>query len=120
MKKPLKKVLLLNAPYALFALFATKIGLAMRLAPGSGIKGKAPHILDGLVAAFADLWPSLHPFDLLVGVAVACLIRLAVYMKGKNAKPSFGLAASARRLNNVTYRSPRSLSRFRPWNGSWA
>ena len=86
MKKPLKKVLLLNAPYALFALFATKIGLAMRLAPGSGIKEKAPHILDGLVAAFADLWPSLHPFDLLVGIAVACLIRLAVYMKGKNAK----------------------------------
>ena len=86
MKKPLKKVLLLNAPYALFALFATKIGLAMRLAPGSGIKEKAPHILDGLVAAFTDLWPSLHPFDLLVGIAVACLIRLAVYMKGKNAK----------------------------------
>ena len=86
MKKPLKKVLLLNAPYALFALFATKIGLAMRLAPGSGIKEKAPHILDGLVVAFADLWPSLHPFDILVGIAVACLIRLAVYMKGKNAK----------------------------------
>ena len=68
------------------ALFATKIGQATRLAPGSDFSGKALHIMEGLVLAFESSMPSLHPIDLFVGILIALAIRLAVYIKGKNAK----------------------------------
>ena len=68
------------------ALFATKIGQAVRLAPGSDFSGKALHIMEGLVLAFESSMPSLHPIDLFVGILIALAIRLAVYIKGKNAK----------------------------------
>ena len=88
MKKPLniKKLLLLNIPYVFIALFATKLGQAWRLAPGTDFSGKALHIMEGFAAAFRSALPSFHPIDLCVGVAAALLIRLAVYVKGKNAK----------------------------------
>ena len=88
MKKPLniKKFLLPNIPYVFIALFATKLGQAWRLAPGMGFSGKALHLMEGFATAFSSLVPSFHPIDLCVGVAAALLIRLAVYVKGKNAK----------------------------------
>ena len=88
MKKPLniKKFLLPNIPYVFIALFATKLGQAWRLAPGTDFSGKALHLLEGFAAAFQSALPSFHPIDLCVGVAAALLIRLAVYVKGKNAK----------------------------------
>ena len=88
MKKPLniKKFLLPNIPYVFIALFATKLGQAWRLAPGMDFSGKALHLMDGFAAAFQSALPSFHPIDLCVGVAAALLIRLAVYVKGKNAK----------------------------------
>ena len=88
MKKPLniKKFLLPNIPYVFIALFATKLGQAWRLAPGMDFSGKALHIMEGFAAAFQSVLPSFHPIDLCVGVAAALLIRLIVYVKGKNAK----------------------------------
>ena len=88
MKKPLniKKFLLPNIPYVLIALFATKLGQAWRLAPGMDFSGKALHLMEGFAAAFRSALPSFHPIDLCVGVAAALLIRLIVYVKGKNAK----------------------------------
>jgi len=88
MKKPLhiKKLVLPNIPYVFIALFATKLGQAWRLAPGTDFSGKALHIMEGFAAAFQSALPSFHPIDLCVGVAAALLIRLIVYVKGKNAK----------------------------------
>ena len=88
MKKPLniKKFLLPNIPYVFIALFATKLGQAWRLAPGTDFSEKALHLMEGFAAAFRSALPSFHPIDLCAGVAAALLIRLAVYVKGKNAK----------------------------------
>ena len=88
MKKPLniKKLLLPNIPYVFIALFATKLGQAWRLAPGTDFSGKVLHIMEGFAAAFQSALPSFQPIDLCVGVAAALLIRLVVYVKGKNAK----------------------------------
>lgn len=88
MKKPLniKKFLLPNIPYVFIALFATKLGQAWRLAPGMDFSGKALHLMKGFATAFSSLVPSFHPIDLCMGVAAALLIRLVVYVKGKNAK----------------------------------
>lgn len=88
MKKPLhiKKLALPNIPYVFIALFATKLGQAWRLAPGMDFSGKALHLMEGFAAAFQSALPSFYPIDLCVGVAAALLIRLIVYVKGKNAK----------------------------------
>ena len=81
-----KRLLLPNIPYVFIALFATKLGQAARLAPGADFSQKALHIMEGFAAAFQSALPSFHPIDLCVGVAAALLIRLIVYVKGKNAK----------------------------------
>ena len=82
----LKKVLLPNLPYLLFAWFFDKLCQAVRLSPGADASEKLLCIAQGFNEAFASLWLSLHPLDLLLGVAVAALVRLAVYLKAKNAK----------------------------------
>ena len=86
MNMRLKKWILPNLPYVGIALFATKLGQAMRIAPGADFSGKVLHMMDGLHAAFSTAVPSFHPLDLCVGVMVAAAIRLTVYVKGKNAK----------------------------------
>lgn len=65
---------------------ATKIGQAIRLAPGNGFEGKALHMIEGLTYAFSNILPSFHIFDIFVGATIAAGIRLAVYLKSKNAK----------------------------------
>ena len=82
----LKKVLLPNLPYLLFAWLFDKLCQAVRLAPGADASEKLLRIAQGFAEAFASLWLSLHPLDLLLGVAGAALVRLAVYLKAKNAK----------------------------------
>ena len=82
----LKKVLLPNLPYLLFAWLFDKLCQAVRLAPGLDASEKLLRIAQGFTEAFASLWLSLHPLDLLLGVAGAALVRLAVYLKAKNAK----------------------------------
>ena len=82
----LKKLLILNLPYFLFGLYATKLGEAWRLAEGADASKKILHLLDGIAAAFHSPWPSFHPTDLLIGLILGCLLRLLVYEKSRNAK----------------------------------
>ncbi len=82
----LKKALLPNLPYLLFVWLFDKLCQAVRLAPGLNASEKLLRIAQGFTEAFASLWLSLHPLDLLLGVAGAALVRLAVYLKAKNAK----------------------------------
>jgi len=86
MNMRLKKWILPNLPYVGIALFATKLGQAIRIAPGADFSGKVLHMMDGMHAAFSTAVPSFHPLDLCVGVLGAAAIRLTVYVKGKNAK----------------------------------
>ena len=86
MKPELKKLLLLNLPYLLFVYLFAKCGQAYRLAAGADASAKLLHLTGGISAAFANPLPSLHPFDLCVGVVGAVAVRLIVYSKGKNAK----------------------------------
>ena len=82
----LKKTLLANLPYVLFVWLFDKLCQAVRLSPGADASEKLLRIAQGFAEAFASLWLSLHPLDLLLGVAGAALVRLAVYLKAKNAK----------------------------------
>lgn len=82
----LKKIVLLNLPYVVLGLYATKLGQAYRLAAGADLSGKLLRIGEGFMAAFQSPFPSFQPVDLLVGLLVGVGLRLAVYIKGKNAK----------------------------------
>ena len=86
MKPELKKLLVLNLPYLLFVYLFAKCGQAYRLAAGADASAKLLHLTSGISAAFANPLPSLHPFDLCVGVVGAVAVRLIVYSKGKNTK----------------------------------
>ena len=81
-----KKLILPNIPYVFIALLATKVSEAVRLAPGSDASAKLLNIMTGLNTAFHSLVPSFHPLDLLIGIFCGAGLRLAVYLKGKNAK----------------------------------
>ena len=93
-----KKLILPNIPYVFIALLATKVSEAVRLAPGSDASAKLLNIMTGLNTAFHSLVPSFHPIDLCVGVAAAIAIRLAVYIKGKNALVLLHAAGGAGQL----------------------
>ena len=86
MKPEVKKLILSNLPYLIFVYLFGKLGQAYRLAAGVDLSEKLLHFMDGCSAAFANAAPSIHPFDLLIGVAGAAALRLMVYCKSKNAK----------------------------------
>ena len=88
MKKTLdiKKLILLNMPYILLGLFATNFGEAWRMAQGADASEKFLSLVAVLPGALQSFWPSLHPLDLLVGLCCGAGLRLAVYLKSKNAK----------------------------------
>ena len=88
MKKTLdiKKLILLNMPYILLGLFATNFGEAWRMAQGADASEKFLSLVTALPGALQSFWPSLHPLDLLVGLCCGVGLRLAVYLKSKNAK----------------------------------
>ena len=94
----LKKLVLLNLPYFLLGLFATNLGEAWRLANGADASAKMLSFFSTLPVALGSWWPSLHPLDLAVGLCCGAGLRLAVYLKGKNAK---------RYRHNVEYGSAR-------------
>ena len=81
-----KKQIILHIPYVFLALLGTKLGQAWRLADGAGASQKILHIMEGLQAAFQNLAPSFVLADVCVGVVLAGIVRLAVYIKGKDAK----------------------------------
>ena len=84
--KKLTKLLALYLPYILLGLVATNFGEAWRLAEGKELGDKIRSLMGTIPVAFANPLPSLHPLDLLVGLCCGAGIRLAVYLKGKNAK----------------------------------
>lgn len=84
--KNIKKKIILNAPYVLTGLFATNFGEAWRIAEGVTPSEKILDIANALQTALANPLPSFAPMDLMVGAACALALRLAVYMKGRNAK----------------------------------
>ena len=88
MSKKTKKLIILNIPYFLVGLFCTNLGEAWRIAWGSNISEKVQGLVlyGGFSKAFANILPSLNPFDLMVGIVCGAALRLAVYIKGKNAK----------------------------------
>ena len=86
MKDKLKKYLLPNLPYLFFVYLFDKLCQAVRLAPGLDVSEKLLHIGQGFQTAFASSAPSFHVLDICVGIFGAILVRLTVYVKGKNAK----------------------------------
>ena len=85
-RRSIKKIILPNLPYLFIALFATKLPQAWRLAAGADASEKLLHLLGSLAGAFRSPLPSFHPLDLYIGILIAAAIRLAVYLKAKNAK----------------------------------
>ena len=85
-KKKLSKLLALYLPYVLMGLVATNFGEAWRLAVGKELGDKIMSLMGTIPAAFANPLPSLHPLDILVGLCCGAGLRLAVYLRGKNAK----------------------------------
>ena len=88
MNKKTKKLIILNVPYVLVGLFCTNLGEAWRIAWGNNASEKLQGLIlyGGFSEAFANILPSFHPFDLMIGIAFGGILRLAVYIKSKNAK----------------------------------
>ncbi|WP_022769910.1 VirD4-like conjugal transfer protein, CD1115 family [Butyrivibrio sp. NC2007] len=88
MNRKIKKTIILNIPYFAVGLFCTNLGEAWRISWGSNMSEKIQGLVlyGGLSEAFSNLLPSLHPFDLMIGIVCGAALRLAVYLKGKNAK----------------------------------
>ena len=82
----IKNLLILNIPYILLGLFATNLGEAWRLAEGADMSAKLLGFFDTFMVALSNPLPSFHPLDLVVGIICGAGLRLAVYLKGKNAK----------------------------------
>ena len=109
MNMRLKKWILPNLPYVGIALFATKLGQAIRIAPGADFSGKVLHMMDGMHAAFSTAVPSFHPLDLCVGV----LSTSRAKMRRNFAKiPSTVLPAGERMrtLRPTLTRTPETMS----------
>ena len=85
-KKDIKRLLILNVPYILVGLFATNLGEAWRLAEGADSSAKILGFISTLPIALQNPMPSFYPLDLLVGIIAGAGLRLAVYLKAKNAK----------------------------------
>ena len=87
MNKPdVKKLILLNLPYVFAFYFADKIAAVFRLAPGTEFIDKLTNGFAMFGSAFANPLPSFHPVDLFIGLIAGALLKLAVYVKGKNRK----------------------------------
>ena len=82
----IKKLLILNVPYLLVGLFATNLGEAWRLAEGADMSAKLLSFFSTITIALGNPFPSFHSMDLMVGIICGAGLRLAVYLKGKNAK----------------------------------
>ena len=86
MNQNTKRLVILNLPYILMGLYATNLGLAWRMAAGADMTEKMQSLMAVLPDALGRIIPSSHPLDLLVGLCCGAGLRLAVYLKGKNAK----------------------------------
>jgi len=112
-KKNFSKYLALYLPYILAGLLATNFGEAWRLAEGAELGDKIFALKDTLPLAFANFMPSFHPLDLLIGLCCGAGLRLAVYLKGKNAKKyRHGVEHGSARWGNVKDIAPFVAPKF--------
>ncbi len=86
MNQKTKKLLILNIPYVVIGLICTNVGQAWRMAGGAEIGEKILSFFSMLGAAFSNPLPSIHPFDLCIGIGIGGILRLVVYVRSKNAK----------------------------------
>ena len=86
MNQNTKRLVILNLPYILTGLYTTNLGWAWRMATGTDLSEKMQSLMTVLPDALGRIIPSVHPLDLLVGLCCGAGLRLAVYLKGKNAK----------------------------------
>jgi len=84
--KKIKKIILQNIPYAIFAYAGNKLAYAFRIAEGDGIDEKILPFMENIGVSFAEILPSFNPIDLLVGVALAGIMKFVLYIKAKNKK----------------------------------
>ena len=84
--REIKRLLILNVPYLILGLLATNLGEAWRVAEGADTSTKTLSFLSTIPVAFRNPMPSFHPLDLLIGILLGAVLRLAVYLKSKNAK----------------------------------
>lgn len=84
--KDIRRLLIFYLPYVIIGLVATNLGEAWRLAAGENLPAKIVSLMNTFIIALSNPFPSIHPFDLMIGAISGCLIRLAVCLKGKNAK----------------------------------
>ncbi len=84
--RKLKKLIIKTIPYVAFSYVGNLVGFAYRTADGSGFQEKLLPFMSNLGVAFARIFPSLHPFDLLIGLGLAGVMRLVLYVKSKNRK----------------------------------
>ena len=111
--KKLTKLLALYLPYILLGLAATNFGEAWRLAEGKELGDKIMSMMGTIPVAFANPLPSLHPLDLLVGLCCGTGLRLAVYLRGKNAqKYRHGMEYGSARWGNAKDIEPFMASKF--------
>ena len=111
--KKLTKLLALYLPYLLLGLVATNIGEAWRLAEGKELGDKIMAMMGTVPVAFANPLPSLHPLDLLVGLCCGAGLRLAVYLRGKNAKKyRHGMEYGSARLGTAKDIEPFMAPKF--------
>ena len=108
--KKLTKLLALYLPYILLGLVATNFGEAWRLAEGKELGDKIMSMMGTVPLAFASPLPSLHPLDFLVGLCCGAGLRLAVYLRGKNAK-KYGIDYAIRKDSSEV--PPRYLVFFK-------
>ena len=85
-RRNLKRLVILSIPYVVLGLVATNLGEAWRIAKGNIPASPILGLMAALPVAFSNFMPSFHPFDLCVGIVCGCGLRLAVYLRGKNAK----------------------------------
>ncbi|OUN33351.1 conjugal transfer protein TraG [Faecalibacterium sp. An77] len=86
MNQNTKRLVIPNLPYILMGLYATNLGRAWRVAAGTDMTEKMQSLMAVLPDVLGHIIPSFHPLDLLVGLCCGAGLRLAVYLKGKNAK----------------------------------
>ena len=111
--KKLTKLLALYLPYILLGLVATNFGEAWRLAEGKELGDKIMSMMGTIPVAFANPLPSLHPLDLLVGLCCGTGLRLAVYLRGKNAKKyRHGMEYGSARWGNAKDIEPFMAPKF--------
>ena len=113
MKKNFSKLLALYLPYLLLGLAATNFGEAWRLAEGKEMGDKILSLMSTIPVAFANPLPSLHPLDILVGICCGAGLRLAVYLKSKNAKKyRHGMEYGSARWGNAKDIEPFQAPKF--------